>query len=233
MHSRNSDHIYRGNVYFVLFIRLFIVLFFLSLSRMSLFFFNTTHFQVSSWVEILQIYWAGLRFDISVLSMLSAPMVMGNALPLGFRRNGTYQKVLNSISLSLFSLALFFNYVDAIYFRFSQKRMTFDIFRYLETNGGFFDVLPSFIIDFWYVSIWIIVSISLMVYLYTRIKLNRKIEKTGWRFYSWSLFLFLVSAGLLVIGIRGGFQLKPIHIVDACTFTIPISVKRLQCYRTK
>ena len=186
---------------------------------MSLFFFNTAHFRLSSWVDIFQIYKTGLHFDISVLAMLSAPMVLGNALPLGFRRNAIYQKILNVISLSLFSLALLFNYVDAIYFRFSQKRMTFDIFHYIKTNGGFTDVLPSFIIDFWFVSVWLIVSISLMVYLYTRIRLNRKIEKTGWRFYTWSLFLFLVSAGLLLIGIRGGFQLKPIHIVDAGKMT--------------
>lgn len=221
MRIASSNHIYRGNVYFVLFVRLFLVLFFLSLSRMSLYFFNTAHFQLSSFSDIFQIIKIGLRFDISILFMLAVLLVMGNALPLGFRRNSIYQKIINSISLTLFSLALIFNYVDAVYFRFSQKRMTFDIFRYIDNNGGFIDVLPSFIIDFWYVSIWIIVSIVLMIYLYTRIRLNRKIEKTGWRFYTWNMILFFVSAGILVIGIRGGFQLKPIHIVDASKKVAP------------
>jgi len=147
--------------------------------------------------------------------MLGALMVVGNALPLGFRRNKIYQNILNSISLSLFSIALIFNYVDAIYYRFSQKRMTFDIFHYMNKNGGFMDVLPSFFIDFWFVVVWVIVSILLMVFLYTRIRLNRKIEKVGWRFYSWSMFLFMVSAAMIIVGIRGGIQLKPINIVDA------------------
>ena len=147
--------------------------------------------------------------------MLGAIMVVGNALPLGFRRNKIYQNILNSISLTLFSLALIFNFVDAIYFRFSQKRMTFDIFHYINKNEGFIDVLPSFFVDFWFVSIWVLVSIISMVYLYTRIRLNKKIEKIGWRFYSWSMFLFLVSSAMIIVGIRGGMQLKPINIVDA------------------
>ena len=215
MQLKKLNHIYRGNVYFVMFVRLFIVLFFLALSRMSLYYFNLSHFSKASFESISQAFYYGLRFDVSILFMLGALMVVGNALPLGFRRNKIYQNVLNSISLSLFSLAFILNFVDAVYFRFSQKRMTFDIFQYINKNGGFIDVLPSFLIDFWFVSIWVLVSIILMVYLYTRIRLNRKIEKTGWRFYSWSMFLFFLSTAMILVGIRGGMQLKPINIVDA------------------
>ena len=215
MRLKNLNHIYRGNVYFVMFVRLFIVLFFLALSRMSLYFFNFSHFSSASFGSVLEAYYYGLRFDLSILFMLGAIMVIGNALPLGFRRNRIYQNILNSVSLTLFSLALVFNFIDAVYYRFSQKRMTFDIFHYINKNGGFVDVLPRFLIDFWFVSIWVLSSIILMVYLYTRIRLNRKIEKTGWRFYSWSMFLFFVSAAMIIVGIRGGVQLKPINIVDA------------------
>ncbi|MCK5775713.1 MAG: sulfatase-like hydrolase/transferase [Bacteroidales bacterium] len=182
---------------------------------MSLYFFNFSHFSSASFGSVLEAYYYGLRFDLSILFMLGAIMVIGNALPLGFRRNRIYQNILNSVSLTLFSLALVFNFIDAVYYRFSQKRMTFDIFHYINKNGGFVDVLPRFLIDFWFVSIWVLSSIILMVYLYTRIRLNRKIEKTGWRFYSWSMFLFFVSAAMIIVGIRGGVQLKPINIVDA------------------
>jgi phosphoglycerol transferase MdoB-like AlkP superfamily enzyme len=147
--------------------------------------------------------------------MLGALLIIGNALPLGFRRNPIYQNSLNTLSLIAFSLAIIFNFMDVVYYRFTLKRMTFDIFQYIESNGGFLDVAPGFLIDFWYISLLAILSIILMVFLFTRIRLNRKIEKTGWRFYSWSGFLFIISIAFTILGIRGGAQLKPINIVDA------------------
>ncbi len=215
MIKRKSNYIYKANVYFVLVVRLFIVLSFLSVSRMSLYAFNTELFSGFSAFKIFEAYIYGLRFDISVLFILTALLILGNALPLGFRRNHIYQKIINVISLSVISGAIIFNFIDTVYYRFTLKRMTFDIFQYVKSNGGFIDVLPSFLLDFWYITLTSIICIFLLVYLFTRIRLNRKIEKTGWRFYSWNIFIFLFSVAVIIIGIRGGTQLKPINIVDA------------------
>ena len=215
MQTLKSNFIYKANVYFVLSVRMMLILAFLSFSRMSLYIFNTDLFSGFSIFEIFKAYFYGLRFDLSVIFILASLLIMANALPLGFRRNHIYQKIINVISLHIVSIAIIFNFIDAIYYRFTLKRMTFDIFNYVETNGGFLELAPSFIIDFWYVSLTTIFSITLLIYLFTRIRLNRKIEKTSWRFYTWSSSLFLLSATIIIIGIRGGTQLKPINIVDA------------------
>jgi len=215
MQTKESKNIFKANVYSVLVIRLIILLFFLSFSRFCLYIFNSSIFSTVSFFQLLQAFLYGLRFDLSVLSMLASILIIGNALPLGFRRNPIYQNILNAISLIVFSIAVIFNYIDVVYFRFTLKRITFDIFHYIKANGGFLDVAPGFIIDFWYISVLAVFSITLMVFLFTRIRLNRKIEKTGWRFYSWSGMLFIISIALTVLGIRGGVQLKPINIVDS------------------
>ena len=215
MQTKKTNFIYKANVYFVLSVRMMLILVFLSFSRFSLYIFNSNLFSGFSTLEIVKAYFYGLRFDFSVLFMIAALLIIANALPFGFRRNHIYQKIINVISLIIASIAIIFNFVDAVYFRFTLKRMTFDIFNYLDTNGGFLDLAPSFIIDFWYVSLVSVLSIILLVYLFTRIRLNRKIEKTGWRFYTWSTSLFILSLAISIIGIRGGLQLKPINIVDA------------------
>lgn len=215
MQTLKNNFIYKANVYFVLSVRVLLILAFLSFSRISLYIFNSELFSGFSALEIIKVYFYGLRFDLSVLFIIASLLIMANALPLGFRRNHIYQKIINVISLIIVSIAIVFNFIDAIYYRFTLKRMTFDIFNYVETNGGFLELAPSFIIDFWYVSLTSIFSIALLVYLFTRIRLNRKIEKTSWRFYTWSSSLFLLSVIFIIIGIRGGTQLKPINIVDA------------------
>ena len=215
MQVKKTNFIYKANVYFVLSVRLMLILVFLSISRFSLYIFNANLFSGFSTYDIIKIYFFGLRFDISVLFIIASLLIIANALPFGFRRNHIYQKFINVISLIIASIAIIFNFVDAVYFRFTLKRMTFDIFNYLDANGGFLELAPSFIIDFWYVSLASVMSVILLVYLFTRIRLNRKIEKTGWRFYTWSTSLFILSMALTIIGIRGGLQLKPINIVDA------------------
>lgn len=215
MKPTTSKYIYKGNVYTILLIRLLIILFVLSISRMSLYFFNPNLFAGFSTLEIFNAYFQGLRFDLSILFMISPLLILGNALPLGARRNPVYQKIINTITLIFMVIAISFNFADSIYYRFTLKRMTFDIFTYLQSMNVFWDVAPRFLIDFWYAFILSMLLIAFLIYLFTRFRLNRKVEKTGWRFYTWHSALFLISAVLIIIGIRGGTQLKPINIVDA------------------
>lgn len=206
---------YRGNVYAVMFARLLMMILVFSLSRILIYIFNPQLFGGFSYTRLLQTFFYGLRFDWMSISILSAFFVIGNSIPFGFRRNKIYQKALNIIVLVVMSIGIILNMIDVIYYRFTLKRMTFDIFNYFNKNGGFTDVVPGFVLDFWYISSLSIVLIGLMIFLFYSVGLNRKIEKTGWRFYSWQSTMFILSMGILLLGIRGGFQLKPLNIVDA------------------
>ena len=208
-------HRFRGNVYAVMFARLLMMILVFSLSRMLLYIFNAQLFGGITNAQLIQTFFYGLRFDWMSISMLSAFFVIGNSIPFGFRRNKIYQKVLNILVLVVVSVGIIFNMIDVVYYRFTLKRMTFDIFNYIHKNGGFMDVAPGFILDFWYISLLSSVLIFIMIFLFYSVGLNRKIEKTGWRFYSWQSLMFILSMGILLLGVRGGFQLKPLNIVDA------------------
>lgn len=163
-------------------------------------------------------YVSGFRFDISILFFFSILLILGNALPFGFRRNSAYQKFINSITLIIISIAIIFNLSDAIYYRFTLKRMTFDIFRYLNANGGFIDIAPRFLIDFWYVTIVGIILIAILIFSFTKVRLKKKLETRGWYFYGWNLVILVLLTFVTVLGIRGGIgrsQYKPITTIDA------------------
>ena len=215
MEQTNKYNLYKGNVSSIVVIRLLLILFILSISRMCLYFFNVQLFAGFSALKILRVYFTGLRFDISVVFMLGALLIMANSVPFGSRRNVIYQKVINTITLVVVSLAVTLNISDAVYYRFTLKRMTADIFHYMKMNGGFLDVAPRFFVDFWYATLTGAFLIIAMVFLYIHICLNRKIAKLGWRFYTRQSLFLLLSAAIIVVGIRGGWQLKPINIVDA------------------
>ena len=162
MYQVKTKNIYKANVYSVLTIRLLIILGFLAFSRISLYIFNSNLFSGFSFFEIAQVFINGLRFDLSIIFMLGALLIIGNALPLGFRRNPIYQNILNTITLIAFSIAIIFNFIDVVYYRFTLKRMTFDIFYFIKTNGGFLDIAPKLFIDFWYISLLAILIYCLL-----------------------------------------------------------------------
>jgi len=215
MRSINQITSFKGNIYAVMYARLLVLLLLLSVSRMMMYFFNPQLFTGINVFQLFLIWFYGLRFDVVSLSILASFFVLGNSLPFGFRRNKTFQKILNYLVLISSSIALILNMVDVVYYRFTLKRLTADIFNYVANNGAFTEVFPSFIMDFWQVSLVSIILVLFMWFSFYRLGLNRKIEKTSWRFYTWQSLLFLLSMSILLIGIRGGFQLKPINIIDA------------------
>ena len=222
-----ADFIYWNNVYFVLLLRLAVTLFILSISRICLYFTNIDSFIDFSFQEIFMAYLSGFRFDISVLFFFSILLILGNALPFSFRRNNIYQKLINLITLTIISVAIILNLSDAIYYRFTLKRMTFDIFHYLNENGGFIEVAPRFLIDFWYVTIIGVILISMLIFSFIKIKMKEKKEVKGWYFYGWNILMLAFLTFITVWGIRGGIgksQYKPITTIDASKHTsIPLT----------
>jgi len=222
-----SDFLHWNNIYVVLLLRLFIILFILSISRVSIYFANTDLFSDFTFQEILKAYLSGLRFDIPVLFFYSTLLILSNTLPFNFRKHHVFQKIVNSITLSIISIAVVFNLADAIYYRYTLKRMTFDIFHYLNENSGFFDLAPRFLIDFWQISFMGVLLIALLIYLFTRVKLKPRTENKGVYFYLWNIFMLIMFIFIAVIGTRGGLgksQYKPITTIDASKYApIPLT----------
>jgi phosphoglycerol transferase MdoB-like AlkP superfamily enzyme len=118
------------------------------------------------------------------------------------------------------SIAILANCVDLIYFQFTLKRTTADVFNFF--GGGIGNdlgrLLPLFLKEYWFIFvIWILLSCLLAIF-YKKIEekndTNLNFKKTSRKWFITVVFIFFS-----IIGYRGGFQLKPISSVDAGKYT--------------
>jgi phosphoglycerol transferase MdoB-like AlkP superfamily enzyme len=81
--------------------------------------------------------------------------------------------------------------------------------------GGDFDkLLPQFLKDFWFIPIFWILSIWLFVFLNNKINFSGSYNKSL-KSNLLHIFVFIIIIFSTVIGIRGGFQLRPLDIINA------------------
>ena len=107
------------------------------------------------------------------------------------------------------------NTIDIEYYKFSQKRITYDFIDYLSLGEGkdTFRIIPQYMIEYWQIPLFFCIQIIILVIAhknYYTIKNNtRKISILK------QISLFLIACAMFIIGVRGGFQLKPIKPIDA------------------
>ena len=170
--------------------------------------------------HLLAIIIAGLRFDLSALLMVNGVFILLNVLPFGFIRNNIYRKVANVIFVLSNSIALMPGYADVIYYRFTHKRTTGDIFNYLAVNNDLGTQFPQFVKDFWYIFLFWFASIALLIWICRTTNPVSDTTNNSGKFPKGASWLaFAIISVLTIIGIRGGLQLKPISLISACKYT--------------
>lgn len=158
----------------------------------------------------------GLRFDMVAISFLMAPYIALQLLPFSFRNFNWYQKITNTLFYIGLILGITLNMVDVGYFEYTLKRTTADLFGMVSTGDDFFTLLPHYIIDFWYAYVFCAALIYIAVLLTKKLaKLTTTFKPYIKKDYLIQSAIFISFVGLLVIGMRGGLQYKPISIVNA------------------
>ncbi len=220
MHGFNKKYFFKGNYYSVLLKKLLLALALLWLSRLSLYFFNTNYFSYLNTGEIFKIFFFGLRFDLSALIVINSLFIFLQTFPTPLR-NFKFYRVLSNVVFYFFNtIGLAANFTDVIYYRFTQKRMTGDIFTFISEDNTITGLIPQFMKDFWYILLLWLFFIFVLIFLSKKIRFKKKkSNKNIWIYYSYQIALFLFSVFVSVIAIRGGFQLKPINIITAGRYT--------------
>jgi phosphoglycerol transferase MdoB-like AlkP superfamily enzyme len=149
-------------------------------------------------------------------------------IPFGFRSKTHYQKILQ-ILFFLFNIpALAFNFIDFIYFGFTLKRTTSDIFKWTGLGNDLKTLIPKFMHDFWYVFLLFFAMIWMMAYLYKKTRLHLQHISKETTFQRPLLGLQLVYMALfillMVVGVRGGMQLRPLSILSASEGISPSNI---------
>ena len=188
-----------------------------SLMRVLFYFFNQSYFPDITFGA----FFYGLRFDIVAISYFFLPFLFLSFLPFGFRTNKSYQLVLKYLFHIGNGLSLLLNGIDLIYYSFTFKRTTADVIGFISTGDEIGSLIPQFMKDFWYVFLLFILLIFVSEWLYRKIKTDLSYSSYQLRDYLYQSVLFLSMIGLLVIGVRGGIQHKPLTIVNAGQYVPP------------
>ena len=201
-------------------VRLSAMLLLLAFSRWLLFLFNSGNFPNLSIGEQFRLFFIGMRFDIWTLIIANLPFLVFYGIPLEFKYNKYYCKVVDILFVITNSIAILLNLIDVIYYRYIDKRMTSELFgfaKHTDDNQG--SLITQFIVDFWFIGVIFAFFLVLIIILTKKTKvkpvtiLNRK------RWYSTRSVIFLLLVAASIIGLRGGLQNKPMSIITAANYT--------------
>ncbi|MFZ4400189.1 MAG: LTA synthase family protein [Bacteroidales bacterium] len=200
--------------YQAILLHILILIFLYTIARIVFYSANLLLFKGISFGDFFKILLGGIRFDIAAIFMINAAYVILQLIPLKIRFTKWYQNIMGILFYTTNSIAIILNLIDIVYFRFTLKRTTSDIFNYVSVGGDFDKLIPQFIIDFWYIVIILVVFIVVLIKLSKLIKLKDFIisKKNDILYHT---AIFVVSVLLLIVGIRGGLQLRPIDIINA------------------
>lgn len=188
------------------------------LARFLFFIFNLSYFTHYGFAEIIKSFFYGFLFDTSAIAYFNGIFILLHIIPTHFRERRLYQMLLKIIFLFTNGIALLINLIDIGYFPFSGKRTG------MEVSGVAGDIPAqtlSYITHYWYLALIWIGIIWLMNIFYPALKTTSKDEKTnqyGLMQFGTEFILMLISASIMFLGARGGWNLKPLNTFDAARF---------------
>jgi hypothetical protein len=163
---------------------------------------NFSYFQEIS----LSTFIGGFHFDLSTAAMFY-PLFFISL----FFQNHFFSLLTFHLSNSLF---LLLNFIDTYYFPFSKQRMKTDIFSLLSSGGDFFDLLPSYLIDYWLLFLFYLLAI-VGSHFFIKKALVFKENNNSFKFKIVEITIICV---LLIVFARGSLSSRPLDIVDAAKY---------------
>ena len=192
-------------------LRLGIVMLLYTILRIQFYFMNLEHFAGAPFVAFL----AGIRFDLAAVVLINFPVILLHIIPSPWR----YRRLYITITKAAFYLcnlpALMLACADLSFYSFTLKRSTADIFELIMLGDDMKNLLPSFIRDYWFLLLTLILLLLLAEFLY---KLTQRTLLPRFHFRRSLVSQTIIGAGTLVMWFivgRGGVQLTPINILIA------------------
>ena len=187
----------------------------------------------------VSLFFYGIRFDVSAIFYTNAPYILAVLLPFSFYYKKIYQITCNIYFILVNSFAALVSYIDVAYYPYVLKRMTFDIFSYMQIGFDFQELLPSFLKQFWYLVLLFLATVFAIVFIVRKapqappkggkhsltfgetwggghvIASGAKQSKIIILYKTLNLCIFTVIS---IIFMRGGLQLRPITLIDTAKY---------------
>jgi phosphoglycerol transferase MdoB-like AlkP superfamily enzyme len=208
---------FRLSEYKVLIYRLFLGYLFYFIARVLFFAYNTHLLAVDNLSTLLKLCYYGMAFDTTALLYVNSLFILLSILPLTVNTRPGYQKGITILYFATNFLAYATNFVDIIYYRFSQVRSTKAALDVLADETNKKALLEHFTWAYWYILAIYILCCICWVWLYSRIKVKPRPVKHLQPYFITSVVSLLVAVALVIGGIRGDFahSTRPINMVDA------------------
>ena len=183
------------------------------LFRVVFFVYNSTGGGDFSWGEALLAFLVGIRYDCAAIAYTSGVLLLFLSLPTGLlKRVGTY-KAVNVGLIVVNTLATLVNAIDVIYYGFATKWTTHEFF---TTKGDLASFSLADFVPYWWLFVVWVGSLVVLGRLLGRWRRTAVVEvREVGSFPRWYWGLPLLVVGLLFVGIRGGFQLRPLRPANA------------------
>jgi hypothetical protein len=170
----------------------------------------------------------GMRFDTTAIVYTNVLYIFMFLLPFRFRYHRTYQSAGKYLFFITNGITLAANCMDTVYFRYTMRRTTFDVFKEFSHGENLGRIFAEALVDNWYLSLFFIGLMVLMVWCY-----GRPFDKSSIRirnllvYYPLCTVWLVVGIGFMIAGMRGGVRtsLRPITLSNAGQYvTEPIDV---------
>ncbi|MEO8934963.1 MAG: sulfatase-like hydrolase/transferase, partial [Xanthomarina sp.] len=157
----------------------------------------------------------GLRFDLSAIAYINLVFAVLHGIPGKFKYTSIYQKTLKILFYGVNLLFIITNFIDFEYYKFTGRRSTFGMITAQGMENEITGLVTSFLMEFWYL---LLLGVVLGIVFYKAIpnlKPSVLVIKPSKKDCAKQALLFLGVIFLTLVVGRGGFQKKPLRIIDS------------------
>ena len=163
----------------------------------------------------LNAFLGGLRFDLSAIAYINLLFALLHSIPGKFKFGTLYQKVLKVTFYLVNITFILTNFVDFEYYKFTGRRSTFGMVTAQGMEHEISGLMASFLQEFWYLLLIALVLVIGFYKLIPNLKTAVSEKPTSKTDNLKQTLLFLGIMCITVIFGRGGFQEKPLRIIDS------------------
>lgn len=199
---------------------LFLQLGFYTACRVLFMLWNWRAFHAQNSSDFFYAFLHGLRFDLSAVGMLAAIPCLFALLTPFWQSKKIWNLGLLTAFVVLQLPTMVFNLGDTEFVNFTGRRLTADaLFAFREGQDKFWQIAGSYI-GLFFIFVFLLAAYAFGVYWIGRKSLQGKLQIKGdrKRLVALSLMIF----GVMFVGIRGGFQKKPLGFAHAQIFAQPL-----------
>lgn len=149
----------------------------------------------------------GLRFDIAGILLMNSPLLLLWMLPWKIRSQSWFAKIDLGLFAVLNFIGLGFNFIDTEFVKFVGKRLSIEL---LHIGEDVERHSLSILWTYWYLLLALVLTVATLTWLASR----TSDSDDRWPLWKEGLARF-VFIGLVVTGVRGGYQFKPLHPMHA------------------